>query len=77
VYNKWITTSLIIKAISGNKKDISFCFMINPANNAMAITGEKPDRDNSGPKKYLQAVASAANNKVNAINFPLIFMSVI
>jgi hypothetical protein len=40
----------------------------------MAIIGEKPDQLRSGPKKYLQAVARAANNMVKMINLPLIFI---
>ena len=61
-------------AANGNRNDMSFCFIINPANNAMAITGENPDQANSGPKKNLQAVAITTNMMVNTINFLLLFM---
>ena len=40
----------------------------------MAITGEKPDQSRSGPKKYLQAVASIIKIKVKTINRPLLFI---
>lgn len=50
------------------------CLMIIPENKAIAITGEKPDHASSGPKKYLQAVASMIRIKVNPIIFALNFI---
>ena len=54
---------------------MSFCLIIKPENSAIAITGEKPDQARSGPKKNLQAVASAINMSVKTINRPLIFIT--
>jgi hypothetical protein len=64
----------MINASKGRRKEISFRFMINPENNAMAITGENPDQLRSGPKKYLQIVARPINMMVKRMNFPLIFI---
>lgn len=49
--------------------------MIIPENIAIAITGEKPDQASSGPKKYLQTVASTTSINVKSINLPFIFIN--
>ena len=69
-----MATSLINNASSGIKNDIFLSFTIKPENNAIAITGEKPDQFKSGPKKNLQAVATAARIIVKMINRPFFMM---
>ena len=68
-------TSLANTAINGKRNDWPLSFTIIPENNAMAITGEKPDQLSSGPKKNLHAVATAIRRMVKPSNLPLIFIA--
>ena len=51
--------------------------MINPENNAMAITGEKPDQSRLGPKKNLVLVVNTTRIVVKIIWLRLIFIIIL
>lgn len=69
--------SLTSKVNNGNINDSPFRFIMKPENNAVAITGEKPDQVRSDPKKYLHDAVKSTSIKIKNVVFVLLCIKIV